>query len=399
MSSTSNSINHTSSTGYQPPDEMEIAKTSLRKRNVYDYNKMLEGFHQKDIVADKQKKKLKGLVQMNKKYKSQVQSMKNTIIQNEQDKIDKTKQELEEREKRHRAQQIINESLREEKRLRMNRDVKGEKARKKHLVKLDEDEEFRLREADRTRNKLNLFTEISLEHKLERHKLYEDKLRQSHEFHVRNLKLRDENYEKLLRERDANAFEKYTNTYFKRKAKLNLAKQEKQKRQNHLNKIQEMLEDEEAKRQKDRERFMEKLERMTQQRQALDKQKNALCEMRIEEFNRKFEKTKQNLKKAQKVSDEIREGTLEYQRALIFKGKSKEDATLTNRYLARENIVLSQMETEKKINQFNKDINKILDQSIMKKSTEQRQQIYKDILRAEAEKLKKEREEKKFEAK
>ena len=111
---------------------------------------------------------------------------------------------------------------------------------------------------------------------------------------------------------------------------------------------------------------------MTQQRKVLDEQKKALCEMRIEEFNRKFEKTKHNLKKAQQENDEVREETWEYQRILIFKGKSKEDATLTNRYLARENIVVSQMETEKKINQFNRDINKILVQSIMKKSCDQR---------------------------
>ena len=57
------------------------------------------------------------------------------------------------------------------------------------------------------------------------------------------------------------------------------------------------------------------------------------------------------------------------------------------------------METEKKIAPFNKVINKIMDQSIMKKNNEQREQIYKDILKAEADKKKKEMEEKKYEGK
>ena len=116
-------------------------------------------------------------------------------------------------------------------------------------------------------------------------------------------------------------------------------------------------------------------------------------------YKRKFDKIKKNLKEAEKEENESRESTLEFQRIVIFRGKGKEDATLNNKYLARENTVLTQMETEKKINQFNRDINKILDQSIMKKSSEQRHQIYKDILKAEADKKKKELEEKKFNTK
>ena len=48
----------------------------------------------------------------------------------------------------------------------------------------------------------------------------------------------------------------------------------------------------------------------------------------------------------------------------------------------------------KKIAQFHKDLNKIKDCSILKKSFEQRKQIYKDLLKAEADKKKKEQAEK-----
>ena len=195
MSSTGNE-EATSSTGFKAPDDMESEKTTLRKRNDYDYDKMLEDFHLRDSIVKERKKRLKNLVEVNRQYKGQVQTMKNTIVQNEQDKIDKTKQEIEAKEKRHKTQQEINEIEREAKKKQLNRNGKGEKARKQHLLKLNEQEEFRLREAERTKYKMNLFTEISLEHKLEKHKNYEDKLRQSNEYHLRNLKVRDEEYER-----------------------------------------------------------------------------------------------------------------------------------------------------------------------------------------------------------
>ena len=398
MSSTGNE-EATSSTGFKAPDDMESEKTTLRKRNDYDYDKMLEDFHLRDSIVKERKKRLKNLVEVNRQYKGQVQTMKNTIVQNEQDKIDKTKQEIEAKEKRHKTQQEINEIEREAKKKQLNRNGKGEKARKQHLIKLNEQEEFRLREAERTKYKMNLFTEISLEHKLEKHKNYEDKLRQSNEYHLRNLKVRDEEYERKLKERDERALQKYTSNYFAKKKRLEKTKVKKLNHQQHLGLVQEILEREEEKREKDRERFIEKLDRMTKQRKALEELNNAQCEKRMQELQRKFDKIKKNLKEAEKEENESRENTLEFQRIVIFRGKGKEDATLNNKYLARENTVLTQMETEKKINQFNRDINKILDQSIMKKSSEQRHQIYKDILKAEADKKKKELEEKKFNTK
>ena len=48
----------------------------------------------------------------------------------------------------------------------------------------------------------------------------------------------------------------------------------------------------------------------------------------------------------------------------------------------------------RKLNQFNREMNKLKDESILKKSFDQRRQIYKDLLKAEAEKKKKEEEEK-----
>ena len=57
-------------------------------------------------------------------------------------------------------------------------------------------------------------------------------------------------------------------------------------------------------------------------------------------------------------------------------------------------IVISQLELNRKMNQFNKDINKLKDESILKKSQEQRKKMYQDLLKAEADRKRKEEEDK-----
>ena len=57
-------------------------------------------------------------------------------------------------------------------------------------------------------------------------------------------------------------------------------------------------------------------------------------------------------------------------------------------------IVISQLELNRKMNQFNKDINKLKDESILKKSQEQRKKMYQDLLKAEADRKRKKEEDK-----
>jgi len=63
---------------------------------------------------------------------------------------------------------------------------------------------------------------------------------------------------------------------------------------------------------------------------------------------------------------------------------------------ARESVILADMEMYKMMGKFNKDINKIQNESMLKLSDNRRKQMYKDLLREEAERKKKEEEDKKF---
>ena len=55
---------------------MELAKDDLRKVNEYDYFKMIGDFHLRDSMMKERKKRLKHLVEVNRKYPTQVHSMK-----------------------------------------------------------------------------------------------------------------------------------------------------------------------------------------------------------------------------------------------------------------------------------------------------------------------------------
>ena len=114
----------------------------------------------------------------------------------------------------------------------------------------------------------------------------------------------------------------------------------------------------------------------------------------IKAQNEKFQNVKRNLIKSREKSVQAREEILRLQReanarylsrTINFRCRSVKESNHRVNY--KQNI-------EMKINEFNKEINKIKDKSIMKKSYEQRKQIYYDMLKEEAERKKREEEEK-----
>ena len=375
---------------------MELAKSDLKKQNDYEYNKMIEDFQLKDSIVKERKKRFKNLVDLNKRYPTQVNSMRETVRYTEEMRMKKMKKELDDKQQRYEEQREQIRSQNEEanlknKKLRENRE---ENIRKNFNKAKEKQEEKRLEEAKRTQNKLKEYTENSEDKRLERQKQYVAKLRQSQEFHEKNLKIRDEKYEQQIKERDEKAFEKYTKNYWLKKERAQKKKEDKNKELKHLEAIKELQEQNEEERMKKQKAYIKKLNDMTTKRLRLEEKRQIEYENIINEQNQKFAKTKINLENYKKTDELIRQNILEYQRALVFRGLDKDQATSLKRSNARENIILSQMEMGRKLNQFNREMNKLKDESILKKSFEQRRQIYKDLLKAEAEKKKKEEEEK-----
>ena len=375
---------------------MELAKSDLKKQNDYEYNKMIEDFQLKDSIVKERKKRFKNLVDLNKRYPTQVNSMRETVRYTEEMRMKKMKKELNDKQQRYEEQREQIRSQNEEanlknKKLRENRE---ENIRKNFNKAKEKQEEKRLEEAKRTQNKLKEYTENSEDKRLERQKQYVAKLRQSQEFHEKNLKIRDEKYEQQIKERDEKAFEKYTKNYWLKKERAQKKKEDKNKELKHLEAIKELQEQNEEERMKKQKAYIKKLNDMTTKRLRLEEKRQIEYENIINEQKQKFAKTKINLENYKKTDELIRQNILEYQRALVFRGLDKDQATSLKRSNARENIILSQMEMGRKWKQFNREMNKLKDESILKKSFEQRRQIYKDLLKAEAEKKKKEEEEK-----
>lgn len=375
---------------------MELAKSDLKKQNDYEYNKMIEDFQLKDSIVKERKKRFKNLVDLNKRYPTQVNSMRETVRYTEEMRMKKMKKELDDKQQRYEEQREQIRSQNEEanlknKKLRENRE---ENIRKNFNKAKEKQEEKRLEEAKRTQNRLKEYTENSEDKRLERQKQYVAKLRQSQEFHEKNLKIRDEKYEQQIKERDEKAFEKYTKNYWLKKERAQKKKEDKNKELKHLEAIKELQEQNEEERMKKQKAYIKKLNDMTTKRLRLEEKRQIEYENIINEQKQKFAKTKINLENYKKTDELIRQNILEYQRALVFRGLDKDQATSLKRSNARENIILSQMEMGRKLNQFNREMNKLKDESILKKSFDQRRQIYKDLLKAEAEKKKKEEEEK-----
>ena len=95
-----------------------------------------------------------------------------------------------------------------------------------------------------------------------------------------------------------------------------------------------------------------------------------------------------------KEQNERRLDILDYQYELLNRGKKRENMNEMKRINAGERTVINQMNLEKNLSDFYKRMNVLKEQSVYRRTPEQRYKIYKDLKRAEAERKKKELEDK-----
>ena len=160
---------------------------------------------------------------------------------------------------------------------------------------------------------------------------------------------------------------------------------------------------------KEKNERMEELERLNKEREnnLIKKmmKKEAIKEkydkIRKERFSMDKTKREEKLKKCQthkieimKEQNERRSDILDIQLDLLKRGKKKEKSYELKRITAGEKRVLSQMNMEKNLSEFYKRMNALKDQSIYKRTQEERYKMYKNLKREEAERKKKELEEK-----
>ncbi len=377
---------------------MEIAKINLQKSNEYDYKKIINNYQLHDAIDKGKKKRFQSLVSLNKRYKPTVEHMKEVVIDRENKRVTQVKKEIKDREKKiQQNKEYLSKEGNDILKIKKIRDKREKNALIQHDLVLEGYEKKRLKEAERTENRLKEYEDNLNEKRRARNEGYNEKLKKSYQEHEKNLKIRDEKYEQMIKERDDKFFEKYTNAYWSKKNRANQRREKKNNHLKHLEQIREMREEQDKLYMKKLKKFQKKLNDVAKRKEEIEQRRKDEIEKFARTQKEKFDRVQDNLLTFKEEDNEDREAVLDYQREYVInKAVNKDIGMELRKANARDNVILADMEMYKMMGKFNKDINKIQDQSMLKLSDNKRKQMYKDLLREEAERKKKEEEDKKF---
>ena len=129
-------------------------------------------------------------------------------------------------------------------------------------------------------------------------------------------------------------------------------------------------------------------------KQKFDNEKNDKLREEIKSRDEKMRRCSTQKIELLKEQNERRLDILDYQYELLNRGKKRENMNEMKRINAGERTVINQMNLEKNLSDFYKRMNVLKEQSVYRRTPEQRYKIYKDLKRAEAERKKKELEDK-----
>jgi hypothetical protein len=200
--------------------------------------------------------------------------------------------------------------------------------------------------------------------------------------------------EKLAKETEEKEFKKYISFYFLRKAQENALKQKKKEKRTKMKEKNERMEEIERKNKERENNLIKKILKRQAIKEKSDKQRQEKFSM---EKNKREEKMKKCLTQKieiMKEQNERRLDILDYQLDLLKRGKKKEKSNELKRISAGERRVMGQMTLEKNLSDFYRRMNILKEQSIYKKTPEERYKMYRNLKREEAERKKKELEEK-----
>jgi hypothetical protein len=324
--------------------------------------------------------------------------MKEVVIDRENKRVTQVKKEIKDREKKiQQNKEYLSKEGNDILKIKKIRDKREKNALIQHDLVLEGYEKKRLKEAERTENRLKEYEDNLNEKRRARNEGYNEKLKKSYQEHEKNLKIRDEKYEQMIKERDDKFFEKYTNAYWSKKNRANQRREKKNNHLKHLEQIREMREEQDKLYMKKLKKFQKKLNDVAKRKEEIEQRRKDEIEKFARTQKEKFERVQDNLLTYKEEDDEDREAVLDYQREYVInKAMNKDIGMELRKANARDNVILADMEMYKMMGKFNKDINKIQNESMLKLSDNRRKQMYKDLLREEAERKKKEEEDKKF---
>lgn len=238
------------------------------------------------------------------------------------------------------------------------------------------------------------FKNLNQRHKEETKKKYAKKNLETEKRHENNvIKLNIEN-EKLAKETEEKEFKKYIAFYWLRKAQEKALRQKTKEKNTKLKEKTERIEELEKENEKKGKDLLAKIRKREAIKQKYDKDRKDKLKEEIKAREEKMRRCNTQKIELMREQNDRRLDILDYQYELINRVKKKENINEMKRINAGERTVINQMTLEKNLSDFYRRMNHLKEQSIYKKTLEQRYKIYKDLKRAEAERKKKELEEK-----
>ena len=199
--------------------------------------------------------------------------------------------------------------------------------------------------------------------------------------------------EKLAKETEEKEFKKYVSFYFLRKAQENALKQKRKEKKTKMKEKNERMEELERFNKERENNLIKKMMKKVQIKEKYEKQRKEKFSLEKKKRDEKMKKCLTQKIEIMKEQNERRFDILDLQLDLLKRGKKRERTNEMKRINAGENRVIGQMTMEKNLSDFYKRMNLLKNQSIYKKSPEERYKIYKNLKREEAERKKKELEE------
>ena len=200
--------------------------------------------------------------------------------------------------------------------------------------------------------------------------------------------------ERLAKETEEKEFKKYISFYFLRRAQENALKQKRKEKKTKMREKNERIEELERLNKEKENRLLKKIQKREAIKEKYDKEKKQRFLMEKEKREEKVLNCQEQKEEIKKEQNERRLDILDYQLDLLKRVNKREKSNELKRISAGERRVLGQMTMEKNLSDFYRRMNALKDQSIYKKSEEERYKMYRTLKREEAERRKKELEEK-----
>ena len=370
-----------------------MAKTSLLKINDYDKKKMIDNFYLLSNIKTLKNKRFKHIIEFNKKYKHQVDSM------------NETKKLIEAKRVKTALKYINSKSERIEKSLSR---IKHEKSlEKKNIKNLNQQKEnnitFNIEKIQNKEEKERLNNEQKIKFKIEtyihnfksyqiiKQKNFKKKNLKSFYEHEKKKKLLEEEYEKELIEKERKFLMKLNRKYLGKKERAYKIKQIILKKKKHNEFVKELQNDLEKKQMEKQKSYINKINEIFKKKELNELKKKLDLEKLLNNNKKKLEELYERKKKQYELNEKYRYRILENEREILLKNIEKKDFSLD---LKRTTNLSSDLDNSLYYMKFVRELNKIKSQSVNKLSRDKQKQYFLDMLREKSEREKKEQEEK-----